>query len=63
MASVVLFTAAPMACSGMGARGADPLFWAKRETTRLLDVTISRQAAVLACDHVSALVSSAVFCV
>ena len=42
---------------GMVAQGADQLT-AKREATRILDATITRQAAVLAYDHVFALVSS-----
>jgi DHA2 family multidrug resistance protein len=45
---------------GMVARGAD-LQSAKREATRILDATIGRQAAVLAYDHVFALVSSLFF--
>jgi DHA2 family multidrug resistance protein len=45
---------------GMVAKGADPLS-ARREATRLLDATITRQAAVLAYDHVFALVSSLFF--
>lgn len=40
--------------------GADP-FSAKRGATRLLDATVSRPAAVLAYDHVFALVSSLFF--
>jgi hypothetical protein len=44
----------------MVAKGADPLS-ARREATRLLDATITRQAAVLAYDHVFALVSSLFF--
>jgi len=42
---------------GMVAQGADQLT-AKREATRILDATITRQAAVLAYNHVFALVSS-----
>jgi DHA2 family multidrug resistance protein len=45
---------------GMVAKGADAMS-AKREATRLLDATISRQAAVLAYNHVFALVASLFF--